>query len=86
MRASEFIVSRSSAVAALPAQIVRLILWCYRVVLSPFFGPCCRFAPSCSSYASEALRRYGLIRGGWMAARRLLRCHPLHPGGWDPVT
>jgi putative membrane protein insertion efficiency factor len=86
MRASEFIVRQSAAVVALPAQIVRLMLWCYRVALSPFFGPCCRFVPSCSSYASEAVRRYGLVRGGWMAARRLLRCHPLHPGGWDPVT
>jgi len=77
---------RLSAMAALSAQIVRLMLWCYRIVLSPVLGPCCRFVPSCSSYASEALRRHGLVRGGWMAARRVLRCHPLHPGGWDPVT
>jgi putative membrane protein insertion efficiency factor len=70
----------------LPVQIARLILWCYSIALSPFLGPCCRFAPSCSTYANEALRRYGLVRGGWMTVRRLLRCHPFHPGGWDPVV
>ena len=86
MPGSEFIASQLSTVATLPAQIVRLMLWCYRSALSPAFGPRCRFAPSCSLYASEALRRYGLVRGGWRAVRRVLRCHPLHPGGWDPVV
>jgi putative membrane protein insertion efficiency factor len=87
MRPSKSIVARSAAVATqLPAQIMRLTLWCYQTALSPFLGPCCRFAPSCSSYASEALQRHGLLRGGWMAVRRLLRCHPFHPGGWDPVV
>lgn len=60
--------------------------WLYRVTLAPLFGPCCRFAPSCSVYGREAVRRYGLARGGWMALKRILRCHPLHPGGWDPVV
>jgi putative membrane protein insertion efficiency factor len=74
------------ALARLAAQSAQLIVACYRVVVSPLLGPCCRFAPSCSVYASDAVGRYGLVRGGWMVVRRLLRCHPFHPGGWDPVA
>lgn len=66
-------------------QIIRAVLWTYRAVVSPFLGPCCRFAPSCSVYASQAIERYGVGRGSWIALKRVLRCHPLHPGGWDPV-
>lgn len=57
----------------------------YRAVLSPLLPPACRFFPSCSAYAAEAVLRYGVLRGGGLALRRLLRCHPLHPGGFDPV-
>jgi putative membrane protein insertion efficiency factor len=57
----------------------------YRATLSPWLGGACRFEPSCSAYALEALRRYGAARGSWMAARRVLRCHPFHEGGADPV-
>ena len=64
---------------------VLLLLWIYRATVSPFLGPCCRFAPSCSVYAAEAITRHGAARGGWMGLKRLLRCHPFHPGGWDPV-
>jgi putative membrane protein insertion efficiency factor len=71
--------------ADLVAVSVRLLLWVYRVTVSPLAGPCCRFAPSCSVYAGQAIARYGIARGGWMAVRRLFRCHPFHPGGWDPV-
>ncbi len=57
----------------------------YRVAISPLYPPTCRFHPSCSAYALQALRRWGFMRGGWLAVRRLGRCHPLHPGGFDPV-
>jgi hypothetical protein len=70
----------------LPSKLVGVVLWIYRLVVSPFLGPACRFAPSCSAYAGEAVRRFGVRRGGWMALLRVLRCHPFHPGGWDPVV
>jgi putative membrane protein insertion efficiency factor len=57
----------------------------YRVVLRPVLGPSCRFAPSCSRYAEEAIRRHGAIAGSRLALRRLGRCHPWNAGGYDPV-
>ncbi|MBD0369379.1 MAG: membrane protein insertion efficiency factor YidD [Pyrinomonadaceae bacterium] len=57
----------------------------YKALLSPLLPPSCRFVPSCSVYAREAIERYGALRGSWMGLRRLLRCHPFHPGGYDPV-
>ena len=57
----------------------------YRYWISPFLGPACRFEPTCSDYAGQAIRRFGLVRGGWFAFCRLLKCHPFHPGGFDPV-
>jgi putative membrane protein insertion efficiency factor len=57
----------------------------YQRLLSPLLGPRCRFYPTCSHYALEAIERHGAARGGALALRRLLRCHPLHPGGYDPV-
>lgn len=57
----------------------------YQKLISPGLPPSCRFAPSCSQYALEALQRYGALRGVWLGARRLVRCHPWHPGGYDPV-
>lgn len=61
-----------------------VIRW-YQRWVSPYLPPSCRFFPSCSEYAAQAVTRYGLLRGGWLAARRLLRCHPFHSGGYDPV-
>jgi putative membrane protein insertion efficiency factor len=57
----------------------------YQRFVSPLMGPHCRFAPSCSAYALEAVRRHGALRGSWLAVRRIGRCHPFHPGGYDPV-
>ena len=57
----------------------------YKVLISPLLGQRCRFHPSCSTYAMEAVRIHGPIRGSWLAAKRVGRCHPLHPGGHDPV-
>ena len=57
----------------------------YKAGISPLLPPSCRFVPTCSQYAMEAIERYGAMKGGWMGLRRLLRCHPFHPGGFDPV-
>jgi hypothetical protein len=61
------------------------LLWVYRKFVSPALPPACRYYPSCSQYAEEAVRLHGPLRGPWLAARRLLRCHPWAPGGLDPV-
>jgi putative membrane protein insertion efficiency factor len=58
----------------------------YQLLIGPIMPPVCRFWPSCSQYGYQAISRYGLARGGWLALRRLCRCHPFHPGGYDPVT
>jgi putative membrane protein insertion efficiency factor len=57
----------------------------YQRLISPLLPPCCRFIPSCSSYAIEALERHGAGRGSWLAVKRICRCHPLNAGGYDPV-
>jgi len=57
----------------------------YQVVVSPWFGNCCRFTPSCSSYCMTAVGKHGCVKGVWLAVCRLCRCHPFHPGGVDPV-
>lgn len=61
------------------------LLRVYQWGISPLLGPHCRFHPSCSQYAAEAIERFGPWRGGWLALRRLLKCHPWHEGGLDPV-
>ncbi len=67
------------------SKLVISLLRAYRYVLSPFLGNRCRFHPSCSSYTEEAVRRFGVLRGGWLGMKRIGRCHPFHPGGLDPV-
>lgn len=66
-------------------RLVLALIAGYRRLVSPFMTPRCRFTPSCSNYAMEAIETHGLPRGGWLALRRLSRCHPFHRGGYDPV-
>jgi putative membrane protein insertion efficiency factor len=69
------------------AQLVVLqVLRAYKWAISPMFLPACRYVPTCSEYAMEAVDRYGVLRGGWMTLWRLLRCHPFVRGGYDPVV
>ena len=65
----------------IPLGLIRL----YQLLFSPWLGPCCRFQPSCSHYAYDAIQQYGMLRGGWLGIKRLAKCHPFHPGGIDPV-
>lgn len=67
----------------LVAVMVKLIRF-YQIGISPLLGPSCRFTPTCSQYAIEVIRRDGPVRGVWRAVKRILRCHPWHPGGYDP--
>ncbi len=73
----------------IPARLGLAVLYLYRLIVSPIivmlFGRACRFEPSCSQYAEQAIRTHGILRGGMMAAHRLLRCHPLGGQGYDPV-
>lgn len=66
-------------------RVLIALLAGYKRAISPLLGPRCRFHPSCSTYAMQAIARFGAVRGGWLAAKRIARCHPLHPGGNDPV-
>ncbi|MCL1846479.1 MAG: membrane protein insertion efficiency factor YidD [Coriobacteriia bacterium] len=69
----------------IPKKFVVFCITIYRNSISPLLPPSCRYIPTCSEYALTALQRYGLIKGGWMSIRRIMRCHPWHPGGYDPV-
>lgn len=66
-------------------HVLVLLIRLYQWTISPWLGPACRFYPSCSSYGVEAIRVHGCLRGLWMTATRILRCHPWNPGGYDPV-
>lgn len=73
-----------SFIVRLPAHLLVALAKCYQWTVSPMLGRCCRFEPSCSEYFIAAVRKYGAIRGVWLGIRRILRCHPWHPGGYDP--
>lgn len=70
---------------SIPRRIIVTLIQAYKRLISPLFPPSCRFTPSCSTYALTSVERYGAIRGGWLAIRRILKCHPFHPGGHEPV-
>ena len=67
------------------AAVLLFLLAVYRGLISPLLGPRCRYVPTCSSYAVEAVQRHGALRGSWLTLKRLLRCHPFAEGGYDPV-
>ncbi|HTO72246.1 MAG TPA: membrane protein insertion efficiency factor YidD [Gemmatimonadales bacterium] len=73
------------AITLWPRRAAELLIRGYQLTISRALPPSCRFTPSCSQYTLEAVRKYGVIRGSWLGGRRLLRCHPWHPGGFDPV-
>lgn len=80
--------STAARTAGRPSAVARLLLAFvagYRRWVSPLLGPRCRFAPSCSAYVAQAVAEHGAVRGGWLAVRRIGRCHPFHRGGHDPV-
>lgn len=66
-------------------SLALFLLRCYKRFLSPLLPPMCRFEPTCSVYTMQAVEKYGVVRGVWLGMRRLARCHPFNPGGWDPV-
>ena len=65
--------------------VLNFFIRTYQLLISPLLPPACRFTPTCSEYAMQAIEKYGALRGVYLAARRLLRCHPFHSGGYDPV-
>ncbi|PWM79824.1 MAG: membrane protein insertion efficiency factor YidD [Phascolarctobacterium sp.] len=65
--------------------VIILLIRFYQIFISPMFPPRCRFYPTCSQYALEAVQKKGVLKGSWMALKRILKCHPFHPGGYDPV-
>lgn len=70
---------------ALPVRLALRLIRAYKILVSPYFAGACRFLPSCADYASEAIARHGVVAGSWLAARRLVRCHPMCAAGYDPV-
>ncbi|MBD3421648.1 MAG: membrane protein insertion efficiency factor YidD [Chitinivibrionales bacterium] len=66
-------------------RLMILLVKLYRIIISPLLLPSCRYQPTCSEYAEQAVRRYGSLKGGWLALKRILRCHPFARGGIDPV-
>jgi len=69
----------------LPRKVAVFLIRGYQQVISPLFPATCRFLPTCSQYAVEALSTYGIVKGGWLSLKRVVKCHPFHPGGYDPL-
>ena len=84
-RPPQLVEAAGAAIATLVVRALELLIRIYQWVVSPLLGPRCRFYPSCSHYALGALRRFGPLAGLWLALRRLARCHPWNPGGFDDV-
>lgn len=76
--------TRAFRLSDLPRRGLALVIRAYQLAASPFPSPC-RYSPSCSAYTLEAVQRYGVLRGSWLGVKRILRCHPFHAGGYDPV-
>ena len=74
-----------SAKPSLLSRSLLALIACYRYLISPMLGPHCRYTPSCSVYAQQAISTHGALKGSWMGFKRVCRCHPLHDGGYDPV-
>ena len=72
-------------IKSIPSKIALFLITFYRAAISPMFPSCCRFTPTCSEYGLIAIKRFGFIRGGWLTVKRICRCHPFNPGGYDPV-
>jgi uncharacterized protein len=75
----------AAVVRLVPRTLLMMLVRAYQLLLSPMLPASCRYYPSCSAYALEALERHGALRGAWLAAKRIGRCHPFRPGGYDPV-
>ncbi|MEW6314228.1 MAG: membrane protein insertion efficiency factor YidD [Pseudomonadota bacterium] len=67
------------------SRLLIALIRLYQYIFSPMLGPTCRFNPSCSAYMAEAVTRHGTLKGVWLGIKRIMRCHPWHPGGYDPV-
>lgn len=77
--------TEGAALLLAPRRVLLWLIGLYRRYVSPYSPPSCRFTPTCSRYAVDALRRYGALRGSWLALWRILRCNPIHRGGYDPL-
>ena len=73
------------SIKTIPQRSMMVMLRFYKRQISPALPPCCRYFPTCSEYAMQAVTKYGAVKGGWLALRRVARCNPLHKGGYDPV-
>jgi len=80
------LIKRASKTASLvTGKVLLAMIWFYQKAISPWLGANCRYRPTCSAYACEAIRKYGPVKGTWLAVKRIARCHPGYPGGYDPV-